>query len=240
MSARRSDPLALVGICLLAAQLAHAEPRPPCVDSVDRVAATERGGASISMRVNIQGEPFRGSAEAPIAIIEYGDYQCSFCGRFKQDVLPQIEAEYVEAATLKYIYRDLPLVSHQYALPAARAAYCAKEQGKFWEMHDRIYALKQSFSEADLAEQARALGLRMDDFQACAEDKRSKDEILRVAGNARMLQIEVTPTFLIGRVAAGGDRVDVSAIVVGAKAIADYKGALDPLIAGTCREAKSH
>ena len=241
-------PIAMVGICLLAVRAAHAEPRDPCAsltkeqhaDPADRAAANDRTSASVSMRVNVQGEPFRGSADAPLAIIEYGDYQCSFCGRFKQEVFPQIAADYLEAATLKYIYRDLPLASHQYALPAARAAYCAKEQGKFWEMHEKIYALKQSFSDAELSEQARALGLRMDDFRACAEDTRSKDEIMRVATNARMLQIEVTPTFLIGTVARGGDSIDVKAIVVGAKGIADYKAVLDPLLGENCREAKGH
>jgi protein-disulfide isomerase len=233
----------MVGVCLLAAQLANSEPRRPCAslkeqaraEPAEEAVANDRAFASISMRVNIQGEPFRGSAEAPVAIIEYGDYQCSFCARFKQDVYPQIEADYLEASRLKYIYRDLPLASHRYALPAARAAYCAKEQGKYWEMHERIFTLKQSFSEIELTEQAQAIGLRMEDFRACVEDRRSEDEIVRVAATARMMQIENTPTFLIGTVAPGGDSVDVKAIVVGAKGLADFKVVIDPLIVESCR-----
>lgn len=236
--------LSMLGLGLLAVQRAHSEPLRPCAsltkeqgraEPANEAVANDRASASISMRVNVEGEPFRGSADAPVAIIEYGDYQCSFCGRFKQDVYPQIEADYLETSKLKYIYRDLPLASHRYALPAARAAYCAKEQGKYWEMHQKIFALKQSFSEMELSEQAQAIGLRKEDFRACVADHRSEDEILRVAADARTMQIESTPTFLIGPVAPDGNSVVVKTIIVGAKGMADYRAAIEPLVVASCR-----
>lgn len=243
--------LSALGVCLFAAQPASSQQREPCgppteeqqrTGPKDATAASEHGSSRFSIRVNVQGEPFRGSVEAPVAIIEYGDYQCSFCGRFKRDIYPALDANYLKTSKLKYIYRDLPLASHRYALPAARAAYCAKEQGKYWEIHERIFALGESFSENEIAEQAEAIGLRMQDFEACVEDDRSKDEILRVAADARMMQIANTPTFLIGSQEPDGHWVDVKAIIVGAKALADYEAVIDPLItesdrAGSCRMA---
>jgi protein-disulfide isomerase len=184
----------------------------------------------ISMHVDIQGEPFRGAAMAPVVMIEYGDYECSFCGRFKRDVYPEIEERYIKSSLLKYLYRDLPIASHRYSLPAARGAYCAKEQGKYWEMHDGIFSLAQLSSADQISEQARAIGLRMRDFADCVDSDRSREEVQRVASRARMMQLVNTPTFLIGAHQPEEGSVNVMAIIVGVKSLVDLQAAIDPLI----------
>src|SRR5260221_459521 len=84
----------------------------------------------------VHGEPFRSDAHARVAIIEYSDFECPLCRQFARDVYPLIDAAYIHSGKVKYFFRDLPLPMHPHALPAARAARCAGEQGKFWEMHD--------------------------------------------------------------------------------------------------------
>lgn len=231
--------LAIVGVCFVA-QPVFSQQREPCgvstryrqpVDARGETAKSEYASSRLSIRIDVRAEPFRGSPEAPVAIIEYGDYQCSHCGRFKRDIYPQLEANYVRASKLKYIYRDLPLASHRYALPAARAAYCAREQEKYWEMHDAIFALGQSFSADDLTERAEAIGMRMPEFASCTAADHSKDEILRLAADARMMQITNTPTFLIGRQEQDRRWVEVKSIVVGVKTLADYAAIIDGLVA---------
>jgi protein-disulfide isomerase len=193
---------------------------------------------TISIKAEVGGDPFRGSAEAPVTIIEYGDYQCSFCRSFKREIYPHLEAAYVNTSKLKYIYRDLPLKSHQYAFYAARAAFCAKEQGKFWQMHNSIFDLEESFSETEILEQAQALGLRMQDFSGCLDDPRSESKIRRGIAEAGKLQIAVTPTFIVGTRETAIDSIEVRAVVVGTKTLADYKAIIDPLVAERDRADK--
>jgi protein-disulfide isomerase len=73
-----------------------------------------------------------GRAGAPLTMVEFTDYQCPYCRRFQAEVWPQLKREYIDTGKLRYIARDLPLQFHASAAPAAEAAHCAGEQGKFW------------------------------------------------------------------------------------------------------------
>lgn len=227
--------------CLVAAASSHAQQRDElCAaqSAGSQDGAGSGGSGSVSVRVNIAGDSFRGSAEAPVTLIEYGDYQCSFCGKFKRDIYSRLDADYIQTSRLRYIYRDLPLKSHEFALHAARAALCAKEQGKYWEMHERIFALEQSFSETELQEQAQALGLRMQNFRACVEDARSEAMIRRGIEEAGKMQIAATPTFVVGTGEPGENWINVSAIIVGIKTLAEYRSIIDRLLADGDRLSK--
>lgn len=84
--------------------------------------------------------PFLGKDSAPVTMIEFSDLQCPFCLRFFKDTLPQIKKEYIDTGKVKFYYRQLPLVQlHPMAMSFANATECANEQGKFWEMHDKIF-----------------------------------------------------------------------------------------------------
>ena len=81
----------------------------------------------------------KGDANAPVAIIEYSDFQCPYCRKFYEDTLPTLIKEYVDTGKAKLVYRHFPLEFHPAALVSAQASECAAEQGKFWEMHDAIF-----------------------------------------------------------------------------------------------------
>ncbi len=93
-------------------------------------------------------DPVKGSEDAPITIVEFSDFECPFCGRFFSQTLPLIEDNYIDTGKVKFVYRDFPLSFHPQAQPAAEAAECANEQGKFWDYHDKIFNNQGALSTA--------------------------------------------------------------------------------------------
>src|SRR5689334_12321708 len=102
----------------------------------------------------VGGEPFKGSPAARVAIVEYSDFQCPYCGEYAREIFPRLDSNYIKSGKVRYYFRDLPLASHTFALGAAQAARCAGEQGKFWEMHDHLFANQTALAPADLSRYA--------------------------------------------------------------------------------------
>ena len=90
----------------------------------------------------------QGDANAPVTIVEFSDFQCPYCGRNFEQTYPQIKKLYIDTGKVKYVMRDFPLNFHPEAQKAAEAAGCAEEQGKFWEMHDKLFSNQQDLSVA--------------------------------------------------------------------------------------------
>jgi protein-disulfide isomerase len=89
--------------------------------------------------VSIEGGATKGNKDAKVTLVEFTDYQCPFCSRHFRDAMPQIDNDYVKTANIRYVLREFPLASiHPLAFKAAEAANCSGEQGKYWEMHDRL------------------------------------------------------------------------------------------------------
>jgi protein-disulfide isomerase len=102
------------------------------------VQPTPPGGAMAT--ISFARKPTLEHKEAPLALIEFSDYQCPFCARFVQTVLPVLKAEYVDTGKLRYVFRDFSLDRiHTQARKAAEAAHCAGEQAQYWEMHDLLF-----------------------------------------------------------------------------------------------------
>jgi protein-disulfide isomerase len=192
--------------------------------------------------MSVDGEPFRGEATAQVAIIEYGDIECPFCRHFKQSVYPQIFDEYIKTGKARFYYRDMPLPFHEHALPAARAEHCAGEQGKFWEMHDALFTEKpgaigpgpggrdRTLSQNSIDERAGALGMDAAKLDACMASTRFADLIQHNSEEAAKMNIEGTPTFLIGTIGPNGNIVKVNKPVVGAQPFGAFKAVIDPLL----------
>src|SRR5207247_11262883 len=109
-----------------------------------------------------------GHKTPPLTMVEFTDYQCPCCGRYARDTYAQIDKEYVATGKIKYVLLDLPLESiHPFAFKAAEAAYCAGEQGKYWEMHDRLFADQKAIASKDRPEHAQALRLDSGKFEEC-------------------------------------------------------------------------
>jgi protein-disulfide isomerase len=176
--------------------------------------------------IDISKEPTKGSTTAKVALIEYSDYQCPFCARYDADAYPQIIKDYVDTGKVKYVWRDLPLDMHPNAFKAAEAAQCAGDQGKFWEMHDRLFKNQQALAPADLTKHAEALGLNTSLFQQCLDSSRHAAEIRTDIAAANSVGIGGTPSFLIGTVQPNGS-VKVTKKVVGARGYPDFKAAIE-------------
>src|SRR5512146_43017 len=98
----------------------------------------------VGVVLDVTGAPFKGDKNAKYTVVEFSEFQCPFCRRHVRDTVPQLDKEYVQPGKVKYVFLDYPLESiHKNAFKAAVAGNCAAEQGKFWEMHDRLFANQQ-------------------------------------------------------------------------------------------------
>jgi len=191
--------------------------------------------------MSVDGELFRGEVTAPVAIIEYADIECPFCRRFEHDIYPRVFDDYIKTGKARLYYRDMPLPFHEHAVPAARSAHCAGEQGKFWEMHDSLFIDKiaipgpngrsSGLTTSDIDESAAKLGLDTAKLDACMASTRFADVIKRSSEEAAKMNIEGTPTFVIGTIGPNGNIVSVKKTIVGAQPFGAFKAVIDPLLA---------
>ena len=145
----------------------------------------------------------KGDEDAPITIVEFGDYACPGCGGFAMSVKPQVELLLLETGKAKFVFYDFPLTSiHPTSFLAARSARCAQDQDKFWEYHDALFRNQGSWRlEASPISQflgfAEDLGLDGEDFEACVKSDRHAD---LVSANMRLgyeLRVSSTPTIMV-------------------------------------------
>jgi len=149
-------------------------------------------------------DPIKGSNSAPVAMIEFGDFQCPFCGKFFSETLPQIEENYIKTGKVKFVYRDFPLDFHQYAEKAAEAAECAHEQGKFWEYHDKLFNNQQALDVTNLKKYAKDLGLNSSEFDDCLDSGKMASEVQEDLQDGTALGISGVPSFFINGIPIGG------------------------------------
>ena len=147
-------------------------------------------------RVTVAAQgPSRGSSKAPITIVEFGDFQCPFC-RATESTLSTVLSKHPDQ--VRVVFRNMPLQSvHPNATIAARAGVCADRQGKFWEMHDAMFANQEALSQAALERTARHLGMKLAAFDACLGDARTIEVVDRDAAAGTELNINSTPFFFI-------------------------------------------
>lgn len=155
-----------------------------------------------------EGDPVKGSPDAPVTIIEYSDYQCPFCARFVMETLPQIEEEYIATGKVRHIFKDFPIPQiHQQAIIAAGATACAQEQDKFWEMHNTLFAQQEEWSGnpdfiALLEGYAQGIGLDTEQFTSCLIPEEGKepgwfDKLKRDFEAGQEAGVQGTPSFFI-------------------------------------------
>jgi predicted DsbA family dithiol-disulfide isomerase len=144
--------------------------------------------------------PVRGATNPIVTIVEFSDFECPFCKQV-QSVLRQIVESY--GRKVRLVFKHLPLEGHRNSLPAARAAYCAAEQDRFWQFHDAVFAAG-NLSPPLLEQIASDLGLGLPKFQECVTAERSRAAVVKDIEAARLLRIESTPSFVInGKVING-------------------------------------
>lgn len=142
---------------------------------------------------------------AKIAIVEFSDYECPFCKRFRDETFDQLKKDYIDTGKAVFVYRDLPLPFHENAQIQAEGAECAGEQGKYFEMFDKIYQKDGQLDKAGLITGAGELGLNVGNFTKCLDDGQMKAEVEKDAKDASAAGISGTPGFVVGKLDANGN-----------------------------------
>ena len=165
------------------------------------------------VEVSADDAPFKGPAEAPITIVEFSDFQCSYCKRVL-NVLDQVLERYPNK--VKLAFRDFPIVNiHPHAQKAAEAAHCAAEQGKFWEFHDRLFDQQDAIPTANFADHAKALGLEVTTFQTCVDGRKYQEKVERNYAAGVKAGVSGTPAFFInGRPLSGAQPFEAFKVVI--------------------------
>jgi protein-disulfide isomerase len=162
--------------------------------------------------VDAAGSPSRGPADAPVTVVAFSEFQCPFCRR----VLPtlrQVEERY--RGRMRLVFRHFPLSRHKDAPKAAEAAECARDQDRFWEMHDRLFENAEDLAIADLKRHARAIGLDGPAFDECLDSGRNEDRWRRDLADAESYGASGTPMFFVnGRLVSGAQPYAVFARVI--------------------------
>ncbi len=197
----------------------------PVTGQVINEGTTQEPSARIS--VSVDDDPVMGDKSAKVTVIEFGDFQCVFCGRFFQQTEPQMVKDYVDTKKVKFVYRDFPLDSiHAQARPAANAANCANEQGKFWEYHNKLFENQDSLDEANYKIWASDLGLDTTKFNECLASNKYDSEVTKDFQDGVDAGVSGTPTLFIGSPSKG------YITIVGAQPYSAVKQIIDQELAG--------
>jgi protein-disulfide isomerase/rhodanese-related sulfurtransferase len=153
--------------------------------------------ANLVERLVRPGSHEAGNPQAPLTVVEFGDFECPVCGR-GEAAAREIRTQY--ARQIRFVFRQFPLERiHAFAEKAAEASECAGEQGKFWEMADKIYSRQDDLSMAGLERDAAELGLDQPRFNQCLTSGAMAGPVRRDAEDGRALGVRATPTFFIGQ-----------------------------------------
>jgi protein-disulfide isomerase len=161
---------------------------------------TDRSRVSAVDGLSIQVDALRHVKGAgDVVLLEFADYECPFCGHYARDVIPRIEAEFVESARVMYAFMHFPIEAiHPLALKAGEAAECAGRQGQFWQMHRRLFADVSAIVSAELPRHAAELELDEATFTECLASGATSSAIRRDRSEGERLGITGTPTTFIG------------------------------------------
>jgi protein-disulfide isomerase len=187
-----------------------------------------RGGSAAGQTIDIAGAPATGSAGALTTLIEYSDYECPFCVRHFQQTMPQIDEKYIKTGKIRYVFRDFPIAqNHPQAIRAHEAAQCAAEQGKFWEMHGRLFSAPGTHTPVALEDRAREAGLNADAYRACVASGRHTAEIRSHVSQVTAMGATGTPWFFVGIRDPKTEKVRILRSLGGAQPYEQFVVALD-------------
>tara|TARA_B100000029_G_C17548156_1_gene949191 strand:- start:343 stop:990 length:648 start_codon:yes stop_codon:yes gene_type:complete len=149
----------------------------------------------------LYGTTILGDPNAKITIVEFGDYQCTFCYKFHKDTMGKIYEKYIDGGNVNLVYRDFPL-NGEPSIMAAEASYCAQKQGKFWEYHNTLFDNWEGentgwITQNTLLMFANDSGLNIVDYNTCMKNSEFRQKVLNNEEFARGIGIDATPSFLI-------------------------------------------
>ncbi|HSG84020.1 MAG TPA: thioredoxin domain-containing protein [Nitrosopumilus sp.] len=147
------------------------------------------------------GSPIMGNSNAPITILEWGDYQCTFCYKFHQNTLNMINEDYIKTGKVKLVFKDFPLNGPD-SLLAAEAAYCAQDQGKYWQYHDELYKNWGGERTGWVNREAldtfgKTINLDLSQFNKCLDEQKYQEKVISLHEFGKEIGIDATPSFLV-------------------------------------------
>ena len=212
-------PISILLIILLGIGLASPAAEPPTPP------------ARIQTVLGVDDNPFKGDGKAKLTIIEFSDYQCPVCAGHFRETLPQIEKDYIKTGKVKYIFRDFPIETiHPQAPKAHEAAHCAGEQGKYWAMHDRLFANQKALTPPDLSRHAEGIKLDLARFDPCLDSGRHRPKVMKGIADGLKAGVKGTPTFLLVLRGPDGELVNAAKGIRGAPPYDKFKAAIDSLL----------
>jgi protein-disulfide isomerase len=182
-------------------------------------AAPTTASQYVRYKIPTDGFPSLGPANAPITLVEFGDFQCPFCREWEQQTYQPLLQAY--PGKIRFVFRDFPLTSiHPNAMPAAEAAQCANEQGKFWAYHDKLFG-SENLGDQVYQQYAQDLGLDMTKFNTCLTSHKYASTIQADMDFANNLGVNSTPTFFVNGLA-----------IIGAQPLSTFTSVIDKEMAG--------
>ncbi|MBU2638628.1 MAG: DsbA family protein [Nanoarchaeota archaeon] len=175
--------------------------------------STTADNAGVAQALGEVTDPSIGPADAEVTIIEYSDFECPFCQRAEETV-KQVLKEY--EGRVRLVYKNFPLSFHNNARPAAEAGECANEQGKFWELHEKMFENRLNLKKSDIKEYAEEIGLDMDRFNSCFDSGKYSDEVDQDIADGAMLSVSGVPAFFInGKPLIGAQPIEEFRKIIG-------------------------
>jgi protein-disulfide isomerase len=141
---------------------------------------------------------WEGSSNASVTMVVFSDFQCPFCERFYTNSYKQLKTDYVDTGKVRVAFANFPLSFHPNAQPAANAAACAGEQGKFFEFHDKLFENQASLSDSFYKQTAQQLGLNATQFNSCYDSKKYDSAVNAEESLGQRLGVSGTPSVFVG------------------------------------------
>ena len=193
-----------------------------------RALMAELNAARGTPLIDIAGAPTLGSPDAPLTLVEFADYECPYCIRHFLDTMPELDAKFIRPGKVRYIFRDMPIDAlHPGSIHAHEAARCAIEQGRFWELHKRLFSAPGTHDSSSLEARAAEAGLNGDAFRACLTSGRTTASVRQSVAAAGQLGVTGTPTFFIAVREQNPDQVRALRALAGAQPYAEFEKALN-------------
>ncbi len=207
------------------------QPNAPAIQQPSTAPAPS--GTSGNIKSLMDTDMKLGSDSAPLVMIEFSDFQCPFCRKFWIESLPSIQKEYIDTGKVQLVYRDFPLSFHPSAQKAAEATECAKEQGKGWELHDKIFEEENKLGQGTVqftvdnmkSWAAQISGLDTTAFTSCLDSGKYAQEVQKDFNDGSAAGIQGTPGFFVGK--RDGNTV---VPITGAQPYSAFKSAFDQLL----------
>lgn len=185
----------------------------------------------VDASIDIAGAPANGKANAPVTLVEISDYHCPFCRRHVQQVQPQLYSEYVQTGKIRHVFIHYPIEQlHPDAYKSHEAASCAADQGKFWELHAKLFDAPARSNE-QLTALAQTVGLDVNAFRTCLESGKHAQAVKESVSRVQQLGVSGTPMFLIGATPSGSEALKVKKTIEGAHPYSAFKTAIDAVLA---------